>query len=252
MANPAASIPLTFGGTDLQQNPIGIFLEIVEGLAGTATVRGTDTIVPGLAGRIARNRKADVRRIELRGLVAGTGNEIETVAITGAPTGGTFTLTFQGQTTAGIAWDATAATIQTALEALSNVAPGDVVVTGGPMPGTVTVYFGGAYARTDVTQMTGSAAGLTGGTPVLTVATLTSGGATEAAQSASFWTLVATLRALFDPTASPASLIATLPNGTTATILARTLPTMMWDQVLPSLARVTIELESVAPDWTIV
>jgi hypothetical protein len=46
-------------------------------------------------------------------------------------TGGTYTLTFDGQTTAPIAWDATAGTIQAALEALSNIAPGDVVVTDG-------------------------------------------------------------------------------------------------------------------------
>jgi hypothetical protein len=252
MTNPAAAIPLTVGGTDVQQNPIGIFLEIVRGLSETAEVRGVDTLVPGLAGRIARNRLGDTRRLLLEGLVAGTGNEIETVAITGSPAGGTFTLTFQGQTTAGIAWNATAATIQTALEALSNIAPGDVVVTGGPMPGTVRVYFGGAYAATDVTQMTGSAAGLTGGTPVLTVATLTNGGATEAAQRSSFWALVAIIRSTFDPTQNPVSVVAALPNGTTATILARTLATILWDQRLPSLAKVSIEMESVAPNWTIV
>ena len=43
--------------------------------------------------------------------------------------GGTFTLTYNGQTTAAIAYNATAAQVQSALEALNNVAPGDVVVT---------------------------------------------------------------------------------------------------------------------------
>ena len=54
-------------------------------------------------------------------------NETQTVRVTNA-TGGTFTLTFDGQTTAPIAFNATAAAIQAALEALSNIEPGDVVV----------------------------------------------------------------------------------------------------------------------------
>lgn len=105
-------------------------------------------------------------------------DEVQTVTVTGTPTGGTYTLTFNGQTTAGIAYNASAANVQTALEALSNIAPGDVVCAGGPHPGTaVTVTFGGAYDAADVPQMTASAASLTGGTsPAVTVTTTTPGG----------------------------------------------------------------------------
>ena len=46
-------------------------------------------------------------------------NESQTVRVTGA-TGGTFTLTFEGQTTAPIALNANAAAIQAALEGLDN------------------------------------------------------------------------------------------------------------------------------------
>nr|WSZ21139.1 hypothetical protein OH837_49315 [Streptomyces canus] len=108
---------------------------------------------------------------------AGT-DEVQTVTITGTPTGGTYTLTFSGQTTSGIAYDATAGAVQTALVALSNIAPGDVVCAGGPHPGTpVTVTFGGAYDGVDVPQMTASGASLTGGTsPAVTVSTTTPGG----------------------------------------------------------------------------
>ena len=56
-------------------------------------------------------------------------DETQTLRVTNA-TGGTFTLTFNGQTTAPIAYNATAAQIQAALEALSNIAPGDIIVTG--------------------------------------------------------------------------------------------------------------------------
>lgn len=47
----------------------------------------------------------------------------------GSPTAGNWTLSFQGETTANIAWNATAATVQSALEALACIAPGDVTVT---------------------------------------------------------------------------------------------------------------------------
>src|SRR6185436_15191576 len=40
-----------------------------------------------------------------------------------------------------IAPNASAADIQAALEALSNLAPGDISVTGGPLPATVTIEF---------------------------------------------------------------------------------------------------------------
>lgn len=105
--------------------------------------------------------------------------EIQSIAITGAPTGGTFTLEFNGQTTAGIAYNATASAVQAALVALSNINPGDVTVTGATaLPsGTLTVTFGGQYAGTNVTQLLPSSTGLTGGTtPTVVVTTVTQGG----------------------------------------------------------------------------
>jgi hypothetical protein len=88
----------------------------------------------------------------------------KTVLITGAPTGGTFTLTYDGQTTSTIAFNASAATVQTALEALSNLEVGEVTVTGDPGgPYTVALAVDGT--------LTGSGAGLTGGTtPAVVVA----------------------------------------------------------------------------------
>jgi hypothetical protein len=110
--------------------------------------------------------------------VAAAASEVQTVTITGTPTGGTFTVTFDGATSAGIAFDATAAAVQTALEALSTVNPGDVAVTGGPGPGTAfTVTFGGRYAGLNVPAFTASGSSLTGGTsPGVTIATATAGG----------------------------------------------------------------------------
>lgn len=103
-------------------------------------------------------------------------SEVQTVTITGAPTGGTFTLTSGGQTTAPIAYNAAASVVQTALRALSSVGAGNATVTGGPGPGTpYSVTFAGALANQNMPQMTASGS-FTGGTaPAVTVTTPTAG-----------------------------------------------------------------------------
>jgi hypothetical protein len=99
---------------------------------------------------------------------------VQTVTLGGSPTGGTFTLTYAGQTTTGIAYNATAATVQTALQALSTIGPNNVAVTGSA-GGPWTVTFVGTLAIKPITTMTGSAASLTGGTPTITLATTVTG-----------------------------------------------------------------------------
>lgn len=86
-------------------------------------------------------------------------NELQLIASNG--TGGTFTITYSAQTTTARGWDDTAAEIQTALEALSNLAPGDVLVTG--VAGQWYVEFMGTLANTNVAQMTVDNTSLTGG-----------------------------------------------------------------------------------------
>jgi hypothetical protein len=117
----------------------------------------------------------------LYGPYAGATNEGQTVTITGTPTGGTFTLTWQGETTAAIAYNATAAAVEAALEALSAVNAGDVAVTGGPGPGTpYVVTFSGQYHGENVAAMTASGASLTGGSsPAVAVTTSTAGGSSS-------------------------------------------------------------------------
>ena len=90
-------------------------------------------------------------------------NEVQVITLNGSPTGGTFTLTYSGQTTGTIAYNASAATVDTALEALSNIGVGDVAVTGSA-GGPYTVTFGGALAATNVAAMTANGASLTGAT----------------------------------------------------------------------------------------
>jgi len=61
-------------------------------------------------------------------LNVGTNNNV--ASITGDSDPGTFTLTYDEETTAAIAGNATTAEIKAALEALSNISPGDITVTG--------------------------------------------------------------------------------------------------------------------------
>ena len=82
-------------------------------------------------------------------------NEVQAVTRTGSPTGGTFRLTFSGQTTANIPYNATAAQVQTALANLANLGPADVNVEGGPSLNTPWfVSFRGLRANQNVPQMT--------------------------------------------------------------------------------------------------
>ncbi|MDX5526072.1 hypothetical protein PV677_35990 [Streptomyces sp. DE06-01C] len=154
----------------------------------TKFVEGTHYTVsanPLLQGRTVMKSGVPLGKVTASGLYApyaGLTSEVQTVTVTGTPTGGTYTLTYSGQTTAAIPYNATAAQVQTALEGLSNLAPGDVVAGGGPHPGSaVTVTFGGTLTGDDVAQMTASATNLTGGTtPAVTVTTTTAGGTAAA------------------------------------------------------------------------
>lgn len=118
--------------------------------------------------------------------VQGT-NEVQTITITGTPTGGSFTVTsaitgysriatgndFAG-TTVAISYAATAAVVQAALETVLGV--GNVTCAGGPFPGTaVTVTFAGELEATNVAALS-TTDSLTGGTtPASAVTTTTAG-----------------------------------------------------------------------------
>lgn len=126
----------------------------------------------------------------LYGPYGGNTTAVQTVTVTGNPTGGTFTLTLGAQTTAPIAYNASPATVQTALQALSTIGAGNAVVSGGPGPVgpypigpsdgpgiPYVVTFEGTMAGAAVATMTASGTGLTGGTsPGVTVAATVTGG----------------------------------------------------------------------------
>lgn len=99
-------------------------------------------------------------------------DEVETLTVDAG--GGTYTLTFGGQTTAAIAFDATAAQVQAALRALSTIGSAGVTVTG-DAGGPYTITFAGALSGLPQTDITADDTNLTGGAGTAVIAEATAG-----------------------------------------------------------------------------
>ena len=78
-------------------------------------------------------------------------------------TSGTFTLVFGGQVTSSLSFDATAAQIQAALEALTNIGTGNVTVSQVDGEAKFDITFQGALANLDVPQLQADSTNLVGG-----------------------------------------------------------------------------------------
>ena len=108
-----------------------------------------------------------------------TTSAVQSISITGSPTGGSFTLTTAAPlptgTTAAIPWNAGPGVIQTALGAIVGLA--NVTVSGGPAPGTaLTITFQDSYAQQTIQPLVVTS-NLTGGTtPVISVSQIDPGG----------------------------------------------------------------------------
>ncbi|MFO0805148.1 MAG: proprotein convertase P-domain-containing protein [Gemmataceae bacterium] len=89
----------------------------------------------------------------------GARDEVQQAVVSG--TAGTFTLTFNGQTTAPLAFNATALQVRSALEALPGIGSGNVQVALSSAAGanTYTITFTGGLAKTDVAQLVAAGAG---------------------------------------------------------------------------------------------
>jgi hypothetical protein len=95
----------------------------------------------------------------------------ENLIFIGTVTGGTYTLTYKAQTTTALPWDATAATVQTALEALATIGVGNIRVSGGPGPSTLFLTRSGALEQDPTAITTTSSLTGTGGPGITTTYT---------------------------------------------------------------------------------
>lgn len=131
-------------------NPMPNNLNIVAGVGSAALAYFAAVDTPGAVG------------------AAGTAG-VQTVTITGTPTGGTFALTWNGYTTVGISYNASAAAVQTALNALPH---GSLITVAGSAGGPYTVTFPATIPQVVMTA-TGN---FTGGTsPSIAVVNTTPG-----------------------------------------------------------------------------
>lgn len=134
--------PLRFKLTNTSSNA---FKFVAMGCQARDYVSGTDLII----------RAASLGVSGYSGALTAKTDEVQTLSRTGTPASGTFTLTLDGQTTSAIAYNASAATIQAAIEALANVGSGNVGCTGGPIHTTnVVCTFAGDLAGSNVSLMT--------------------------------------------------------------------------------------------------
>lgn len=186
---PGGAVQTPFGKNVYLRSPVGCKFESYTLAAATVPpetidgVAGQKVLQPGtvLAKITSGPDAGKVGPYQASGIA-----EVQTLTESGTISGGTYTITFNGQTTAAIAYNATAATVQAALEALSNVVPGDIAVTGGPVDTTpLTLTFYGNLIG-NVNQVTVDTTNLTGTTPGITVATATGGvaGAADGRQTA--------------------------------------------------------------------
>lgn len=101
------------------------------------------------------------------GAYRNSGNRVQVVTVTGSPTGGSFTLSYMGNTSATIAYNAASSAVQTAVRALhSSLAAATVTGSAG---GPYTITIGAVGSAAGPFTVDGSA--LTGGTtPAVVVA----------------------------------------------------------------------------------
>jgi hypothetical protein len=91
-------------------------------------------------------------------LITNAYNAEQTVNVLGAPISGTWTLAFGGQiTNPPLAWDATPSQVQTALEALSTIGAGNVIVTADVEPFAFDVEFTGTLGDQQIPVLIGNA-----------------------------------------------------------------------------------------------
>lgn len=100
----------------------------------------------------------------LKQLISERLDHILTIAEAGTWGGGSFTVDVNTVTSGTIAFDATAAAVKTALDAIAGVIAGKIEATGGPLPGTDVII---KFHRMGLVTLAVDDSGLTGTTPTI-------------------------------------------------------------------------------------
>lgn len=196
---PANSGLLTLATFTVERGNADSASRMVNAIVNSLTLRATEDetavtgtlvgkqLTPGitLTSTPADVTPAVVNPITITGyLGTGIADEVQVLTL-GAPSAGTFTITFThpqsqvAQTTGNIVYTAANTVVQTALEGLTDIGVGGVTVAGSA-GGPYTCTFAGRNKGINFPQMTVNGAGLTGGSVANT--TTTSGGFTKMAR----------------------------------------------------------------------
>jgi len=166
------TITLTYSGSggDPASLDLSMSVSTAGGTAGTLT--------DFAASDFTESQSAQDSKIRVDGFPSSTAvPEVQTLTPDEYPTGGSYTLTYRGQTTAAINHSDPAATIQSKLEALSTVSPDDITVADsgdfGLSDGNVTFTFRDTAG--DVPMISIDFSGLTGPTTACPIAETTKG-----------------------------------------------------------------------------
>ncbi len=125
---------------------------------------------------------------ELAGTPTGGTTAVFTLTISGTPAGGTYRLGAGSKITSALAYNASNTDIQTALRALSTIGAGNVTVTGGGTPFTITMA--GDLVKTAFGPIFVANSSLTGGSSPLATVAETTPGVTATQRSSPFGTLL--------------------------------------------------------------
>ena len=164
----SAHYPSAAGGWT---NPTNVFSNngIYATNAINAASTGANEDMTGFSLGIPAGAKILGIAVKLARMSSACCNAVQTITVTGSPTGGTFTIkgTPPGgsqKTSGSINWNSTAAQLTTVLTASGMYGSGNVSCTGGPFPGTAIVCtFQGSDASTPVTLMSLGTKSFSGG-----------------------------------------------------------------------------------------
>lgn len=121
----------------------------------------------GRAGGFSLSGNGFAKAMTSGNAMGGLINEVQTISVTATVGGGTYNLTFpmySNAQTAAIPFGANAATVLAAIALIPGYQAGDVIVGGGPLPGTpMTLTFGNIFAGKNVSSVVVDGALLTGG-----------------------------------------------------------------------------------------
>jgi hypothetical protein len=187
-----APVALSFGGQTTPYLP-----QLASAAQAQAALEALPNVAPGDVA--VSGRRGGPWTVDFTGSMAGQdvqpigGAYGELQQLTVSAKSGTYTLTYDGQTTAPLSFNAEAAAVQAALEALPNVSPGDLEVTGGPTTGQRTwehrsfrIVFTGPLmgVNAPLITTTGSLVGKSKSVPaILQVVTITEAGTAAASQT---------------------------------------------------------------------